>query len=74
MGVWLEICGSSPAASTCPICLTEPQWHLDEMYVKVNGELVYLWRTVDHEGAIPESYVTKKRDGTVKLTRTWFVA
>jgi putative transposase len=40
------------------------QWrlHLDEMYVKLNGEVVYLWRAVDHEGEILESYVTKKRD------------
>ena len=26
------------------------KWRLDEMYVKVNGEIVYLWRAVDHEG------------------------
>ncbi len=28
------------------------RWHLDEMYVKLNGEMVYLWRAVDHEGAV----------------------
>jgi len=38
------------------------RWHLDEMYVKINGEMPYLWRAVDHEGEILESYVTKKRD------------
>ena len=37
------------------------KWHLDEMYVKLNGEMVYLWRAVDHESEILESYVTKKR-------------
>lgn len=26
------------------------RWHLDEMYVKINGKMVYLWRAVDHEG------------------------
>ncbi|WP_394654088.1 DDE-type integrase/transposase/recombinase [uncultured Sphingomonas sp.] len=26
------------------------RWHLDEMYVKLNGEMVYRWRAVDHEG------------------------
>ena len=31
------------------------RWHLDEMYVKLNGEMVYLWRAVDHEGEILES-------------------
>jgi hypothetical protein len=26
------------------------RWHLDDMYVKLKGEMVYLWRAVDHEG------------------------
>jgi putative transposase len=26
------------------------QWHLDEVFVKINGETRYLWRAVDHEG------------------------
>ena len=43
------------------------RWHLDEMYVKLNGELVYLWRAVDHEGEILESFVTKKRDKAAAL-------
>jgi len=38
------------------------RWHLDEMYVKLNGEMVYLWRAVDHEGEILETFVTKTRD------------
>jgi putative transposase len=38
------------------------KWHLDEMYVRINGEMHYLWRGVDHEGEVLESYVTKKRD------------
>ncbi len=31
---------------------TVPQWrwHLDEVFVKINGEMHYLWRAVDHEG------------------------
>jgi len=37
------------------------------MYVKLNGELVYLWRAVDHEGEILESFVTKKRDKAAAL-------
>jgi len=28
----------------------------------LNGEMVYLWRAVDHEGEILESYVTRTRD------------
>jgi putative transposase len=38
------------------------KWHLDEMYVKLNGEMVYLWRAVDQEGEILESYITRTRD------------
>ena len=30
--------------------------------MKLNGEMAYVWRAVDHEGEILESYVTKKRD------------
>ena len=38
------------------------QWHLDEVFVKINGKTHYLWRAVDHEGEVLESYVTKRRD------------
>ena len=43
------------------------KWHLDEVYVKINGEMHYLWRAVDHEGEVLESYVTKKRDKSAAL-------
>ena len=43
------------------------RWHLDEMYVKVNEEMRCLWRAVDHEGEILESFVTKKRDKAAAL-------
>ena len=32
------------------------------MFVKINGEKHYLWRAVDHEGEMLESFVTKTRD------------
>ncbi len=38
------------------------RWHLDEVFVKINGETYYLWRAVDHEGEVLESYVTKRRN------------
>ena len=44
------------------------RWHLDEMYVKLGGEMVYLWRAVDQEGEILESYGTKTRDKAAALT------
>lgn len=43
------------------------RWHLDEVFVKINGELHYLWRAVDHEGEVLESFVTKKRDKKAAL-------
>src|SRR6056297_3216750 len=43
------------------------RWHLDEMFVKINGERHYLWRAVDHEGEVLESFVTKSRDKKAAL-------
>ena len=43
------------------------KWHLDEAFVKINGERHYLWRAVDHEVEVLESYVTKKRDKKAAL-------
>ena len=47
------------------------RWHLDEMYVRINGEIHYLWRAVDHEGEVLEAVVTKCRDkqAALKLLR-----
>ena len=42
--------------------VTQWRWHLDEVFVKINGQTHYLWRAVDHEGEVLESYVTKSRD------------
>jgi putative transposase len=43
------------------------RWHVDEVFVKINGETHYLWRAVDHEGELLESYVTRKRDKAAAL-------
>jgi len=43
------------------------RWHLDEMFVKINGEMHYLWRAVDHEGEVLESFVTRSRDRKAAL-------
>jgi putative transposase len=43
------------------------RWHLDEVYVKIGGEMKYLWRAVDHEGEVLESYVTTTRDKAAAL-------
>ena len=36
------------------------RWLLDEVFVKINGEMHYLWRAMDHEGEVLESYVSKR--------------
>ena len=38
------------------------------MYVKLNGKMVYLWRAVDQEGEVLESFVTRTRDKAAALT------
>jgi putative transposase len=43
------------------------RWHLDEVFVKINGEMHFLWRAIDHEGEILESYVTRRRDKKAAL-------
>jgi len=43
------------------------QWHLDEVFVKINSVTHYLWRAVDHEGEVLESYVAKRRNRNAAL-------
>ena len=54
----------------CSFVVSKPTvacWHLDEVFVKINGERHYLWRAVDHEGEVLESFVTKTRDKRAAL-------
>ncbi len=37
-------------------------WHIDEVFVRVNGEVRYLWRAVNQEGVVLDAVVTKRRD------------
>jgi putative transposase len=43
------------------------RWHLDEVFVRINGVQHYLWRAVDHEGEVLEAHVTKTRDKAAAL-------
>lgn len=43
------------------------KWHVDEVFVKVNGKRHYLWRAVDHEGEVLEAVVTKRRNKRAAL-------
>ena len=43
------------------------RWHLDEVFVRINGKTHYLWRAVDHEGEVLEVYATKRRNRKAAL-------
>jgi putative transposase len=37
-------------------------WHLDEVFIKINGKTHYLWRAVDQDGNVLDILVTSRRD------------
>ncbi len=45
-------------------CRLKPHttWHLDEVYLKIDGRMVYLWRAVDAEGEVLDVLVQSKRN------------
>jgi putative transposase len=45
-------------------CRARPgdKWHLDEVFIKINGARCYLWRAVDQHGNILDILVTSRRD------------
>ena len=60
---WVDKFGSTYARriksrSECP----SPVWHLDEIYTKINGKMVYLWRAVDDEGTVLDVVVQRRRN------------
>ena len=38
------------------------RWHLDEVFLKINGRIHYLWRAVDQDGDVLDILVQSKRD------------
>ncbi len=46
-------------------------WHLDEVYLKIDGKMTYLWRAVDAEGEVLDVLVQSSRDkrAALKLMR-----
>jgi len=44
------------------------RWHVDEVFVRINGERFYLWRAVDHEGEVLEAFASKRRDRKAALS------
>ena len=39
-------------------------WHLDEVYLKIDGRMAYLWRAVDAEGEVLDVLVQSKCNNT----------
>jgi putative transposase len=39
-------------------------FYIDEVFVKINGKQLYLWRAVDQDGEVVDVYLQAKRDGT----------
>ena len=46
-------------------------WHLDEVFIRIDGRLVYLWRAVDAEGEVLDVVVQSKRDKRAALKLLW---
>jgi putative transposase len=46
------------------------RWHLDEVFLKVNGQVHYLWRAVDQDGDVLDILVQRRRDK--KAARKFF--
>src|SRR5882672_8334995 len=47
------------------------RWHLDEVFVSINGRQLYVWRAVDSEGEVLDILVQPRRDrkAALKLMR-----
>ena len=43
------------------------RWHVDEVFVRINGVQHYLWRAVDHEGEVKEVFASKRRNRKAAL-------
>jgi len=48
---------AAPSASTAG-----DKWHLDEVFLTINGERCYLWRAVDQDGNVLDILVQSRRD------------
>jgi putative transposase len=41
---------------------TGDKWHLDEVFLKINGQISYLWRAVDQDGNVLDILVQSRRN------------
>jgi putative transposase len=45
----------------------DTRWHLDEVFVSINGRTMYLWRAVDCEGEVLDLLVQSRRNKRAAL-------
>jgi putative transposase len=50
---------------------TDSRWHLDEVFISINGRQMYLWRAVNAEGVVLDVLVQSRRNtkAALKLMR-----
>ena len=69
---WVDKFGGAYAKRIRSRCETPSSvWHLDEVYTKINGKMVYLWRAVDDEGTVLDVVVQRRRNtkAAIRLLR-----
>ncbi len=65
---WVDKFGSTYAKRIkCRSEGPSPVWHLDEVYTKIGGKMVYLWRAVDDEGTVLDVVVQTRRNTKAAL-------
>jgi putative transposase len=47
-------------------------WHLDEVFIRINGKRQYLWRAVDQDGNVLDILLTSRRNA--KAATRFFVS
>ena len=50
------------------------RWHLDEVFVQINGKRHYPWRAVDHEGEVLEVFASKRGRQQLKYRKALDIA
>ena len=51
------------SGSATPSTAAGDKWHLDEVFIRIQGVQHYLWRAVDQRGVVLDILVQNRRDG-----------
>jgi putative transposase len=62
--VWAGVCQSTAAQAPKP----GDKWHLDGVFLRINGERHDLWRAVDQDGNVLDILVQRRRDKAAAKT------